>query len=92
MYRCTVTGYEEDVKPEEGCVHREVFKHRADERTLVLSGDMAADPTLQRTYDTPCPQCGKRDAAVKGETTLKGMDLYFQCVQCRHEWSDVGDH
>jgi len=80
------------VKPEEGCVHREVFKHRADERTLVLSGDMAADPTLQRTYDTPCPQCGKRDAAVKGETTLKGMDLYFQCVQCRHEWSDVGDH
>ena len=79
------TGYEEEA--DDSCISRMVIRHSVKERTLVL-GDMQNDPTLARSTDVQCANCGAREAVFKQEPTLQGMDLYFQCVQCRHEWAE----
>jgi len=81
------TGYDEEA--DDYCIARFVIKHSEKEKTLVL-GDMLNDPTLARSKDVSCQKCDAREAVYKQVPTIKGMDLYFQCVKCGNEWSEIG--
>ncbi|CAG9460879.1 unnamed protein product [Pedinophyceae sp. YPF-701] len=86
VYRCKAKncGYEEDA--EHGCAYRHVLKHS--KQGEMIRGDMTDDPTLPRTNDYECPECGHKEAVYKQQATVKGMDVYYMCVQCGTERRD----
>lgn len=56
-------------------------------QTIVLQ-DVRADPTLPRTRDVACPDCGHTEAVFFSQSSEQGMTLYFQCCSCGKRWQE----
>ena len=86
-YCCRHCQHVEDVPPTEWCVYRNEIVHTSQDKTVILS-DVTADPTLPRTKEVRCPECGGTDAVFFSSSTEEGMNLFFQCLACKHRWKD----
>lgn len=87
VYECRNCHNREDVPQSEWCVYRNEVHHTHQERTIILQ-DVRHDPTLPRTKDVQCPQCGHAEAVFFSSSTEEGMTLFFQCTGCAHRWRD----
>ena len=56
----------------------------------VFNADLINDPTMMRTNDTSCSNCGGTGAimfmASAGAKGADGMKLVFICTTCKHKW------
>jgi DNA-directed RNA polymerase II subunit RPB9 len=86
-YFCKNCPYVEEAALEDYCVYTHELKHDAKEQTIVLQ-DISDDPTLPRTHDVRCPECGHTEAVFYSQSSEQGMTLYFSCVNCKHRWKD----
>lgn len=68
-------------------MYRNEIVHTSQDKTVILS-DVTADPTLPRTKEVRCPECGGTDAVFFSSSTEEGMNLFFQCLACKHRWKD----
>ena len=77
----------------EEAVSNIVFEHKISKEKgaslVAYPSDMIKDPTLQRTKDARCPNCGHHEAVffMEGATGKdQTMKLVFMCVGCMHKW------
>ncbi|CAG2112945.1 unnamed protein product [Medioppia subpectinata] len=66
--------------------------HDIDELARVVS-DVIHDPTLPRTREHPCPQCGHKEAVFfqgQSRRAEDDMRLYYVCTnsKCTHKWTE----
>ena len=56
----------------------------------VFNADLVNDPTMMRTNETSCPNCGGTSAimfmASASAKGADGMKLVFICSNCKHKW------
>ncbi len=55
--------------------------------------DVIHDPTLPRTKEHPCPQCGHKEAVFfqgQSRRAEDDMRLYYVCTdsKCTHKWTE----
>ncbi|KAG9508912.1 DNA-directed RNA polymerase II subunit RPB9, partial [Fragariocoptes setiger] len=72
------------------CVYVNKITHEVDELARIVS-DVIHDPTLPRTRDHPCPQCGHQESVFfqgQSHRAEDDMRLYYVCtsVSCTHKW------
>ena len=77
---------------ESSCIYVNKIRHEVDELTRIIA-DVAHDPTLPRTEESPCPVCEHREAVFfQSQSTNpdEGMKLYYVCCndECGHRWTD----
>lgn len=56
--------------------------------------DVKQDPTLPRTFETPCKECGHREAVYFQVPVGKNDEmlvLHFVCVNCGNNWYSSDD-
>ncbi|KAM7536127.1 hypothetical protein Aperf_G00000102482 [Anoplocephala perfoliata] len=62
----------------------------------LMNNDVGHNPTLPRTEDYGCPNCGNKEAVFFQAQTLKADDnmrLYYVCtnLECLHKWTEAND-
>ncbi|CAD5116660.1 DgyrCDS5529 [Dimorphilus gyrociliatus] len=90
LYACRNCEYQEPA--DNPCIYVNKIEHEVDELTQIIA-DVIYDPTLPRTEDHPCPQCGHKEAVFFQSQTRRaeeGMKLYYVCTQpsCSHRWTE----
>jgi len=78
-----------------GVVYRnDIIKDESTNLRSILS-DVNRDPTLQRSTDNVCTECGHNEAVIfLAEQTAKStaLQLIHVCVECGHKWfAHTGD-
>eukprot|EP00735_Rhodelphis_limneticus_P004870 TRINITY_DN16524_c0_g1::TRINITY_DN16524_c0_g1_i1::g.1853::m.1853 TRINITY_DN16524_c0_g1::TRINITY_DN16524_c0_g1_i1::g.1853 ORF type:complete len:129 (+),score=-0.93,sp/Q6NLH0/RPB9A_ARATH/51.79/1e-35,RNA_POL_M_15KD/PF02150.11/4.2e-13,RNA_POL_M_15KD/PF02150.11/85,TFIIS_C/PF01096.13/6e+02,TFIIS_C/PF01096.13/3.4e+02,TFIIS_C/PF01096.13/7.3e-10,Zn_Tnp_IS1595/PF12760.2/4.9,Zn_Tnp_IS1595/PF12760.2/0.0071,DZR/PF12773.2/0.028,DZR/PF12773.2/12,Ogr_Delta/PF04606.7/1.8e+03,Ogr_Delta/PF04606.7/4.5e+03,Ogr_Delta len=89
LYACKVCDYWEPSN--EYCISRNELKIEATQYTQVIY-DLTRDPTLPRTNEVECPECGGHEAVfIQNQASLRSdesMKLLFCCTNdsCQHRW------
>mmetsp|Transcript_15665 Transcript_15665/g.27470 ORF Transcript_15665/g.27470 Transcript_15665/m.27470 type:complete len:134 (-) Transcript_15665:1371-1772(-) len=95
VYECRQCSHTEAVKESDlkDPVYRHVVSHSIKDKTMQLY-DVRLDPTLPRTRDWPCNECGSRDVCYFQSPVGKNDDalvLYFVCAACGSTWLSSDD-
>ncbi|ELT91235.1 hypothetical protein CAPTEDRAFT_195976 [Capitella teleta] len=90
LYACRNCEYKQEA--DNPCIYVNKIQHEVDELTQIIA-DVVADPTLPRTGDHPCPQCGHKEAVFfqsQSRRAEEGMRLYYVCslANCMHRWTE----
>ncbi|KAG5442181.1 hypothetical protein CRM22_011140 [Opisthorchis felineus] len=89
-YACRNCDYTQEA--DNPCVYINKLEQEVDELALIVP-DVVHDPTLPRTEDHKCRNCGKQEAVFFQSQTLKAeenMRLYYVCtnLECLHKWTE----
>eukprot|EP00698_Gefionella_okellyi_P011284 TRINITY_DN2970_c0_g1_i3.p2 TRINITY_DN2970_c0_g1~~TRINITY_DN2970_c0_g1_i3.p2 ORF type:complete len:128 (-),score=11.69 TRINITY_DN2970_c0_g1_i3:638-1021(-) len=60
------------------------------EMTQIIT-DLSEDPTMPRTNDVVCGNCGNREAIFFQQQVTdenESQSMHFLCTHCRHHWKD----
>jgi|EP01047_Picozoa_sp_COSAG01_P051203 DNA-directed RNA polymerase II subunit RPB9 len=55
-----------------------------------MADDIISDPTLPRSRDVTCSECGHFEAVffqLQGMPDREAMRLFFVCTNCKHQWT-----
>jgi len=90
LYACRTCSTKEEAKPSERRVpvYKNIVAHSLAEKTMHLY-DVASDPTLPRTHEVKCRECGNNEACYFQSPVGKNDDalvLYFVCTKCSNTW------
>eukprot|EP00698_Gefionella_okellyi_P011285 TRINITY_DN2970_c0_g1_i4.p4 TRINITY_DN2970_c0_g1~~TRINITY_DN2970_c0_g1_i4.p4 ORF type:complete len:103 (-),score=18.74 TRINITY_DN2970_c0_g1_i4:638-946(-) len=88
MFSCR--GCDHTVAADEALVYRNEIKHSASEMTQIIT-DLSEDPTMPRTNDVVCGNCGNREAIFFQQQVTdenESQSMHFLCTHCRHHWKD----
>ena len=88
LYVCRVCGHRQVAEDLSIPVHRHVVPHAANEKTAVRV-DVQLDPTLPRTQQVRCQQCGNREAVYFQSPVGRNDEalvLVFTCTVCGNRW------
>jgi len=90
LYACRNCDYKQIA--DNNCVYVNKITHDIDELARVVS-DVIHDPTLPRTREHPCPQCGHKEAVFfqgQSRRAEEDMRLYYVCTdsKCTHKWTE----
>ena len=89
LYVCRSCFTTEEVESLEEPVFRKVVTQADHKSRNVHMYDVTADPTLPRTYDVRCKNCGAKEAVYFQAPVGKNDEalvLYFVCTTCTHRW------
>lgn len=89
LYVCRSCSTTEEVESLQEPVFRKVVAQADHGSRDVRMYDVAADPTLPRTYDVRCANCAAREAVYFQAPVAKNDEalvLYFVCTTCAHRW------
>jgi DNA-directed RNA polymerase II subunit RPB9 len=90
LYACRNCEHQEEA--DDFCVYRNELQSTLDINIQLSIPDVAMDPTLPRTRDLQCAQCGGNEVVFwqnhMGRDT--GMTLFFACADpnCNHRWRE----
>lgn len=87
MLTCRNCGYEEPAHT--GIVHENRIKKEVSTRLETINPEVVNDPTLQRSRNNRCENCGNKEAVLfqaESGVTAKSLSLIFVCCHCRHKW------
>ncbi|XP_031564815.1 DNA-directed RNA polymerase II subunit RPB9-like [Actinia tenebrosa] len=89
LYACRNCDYQQE--SDNTCIYVNKITHEVNEMTQIV-GDVVADPTLPRTDDHECKQCGNRESVFFQSQSIKAdqMILYYVCTSpdCGFKWTD----
>lgn len=88
LYACRNCDWKTNA--DNNCVYVNKITHEVDELARIVS-DVIHDPTLPRTKDHPCPNCGHKEAVFfqgQSRRAEDDMRLYYVCTEsaCVHKW------
>ena len=86
MYACKLCDYKEDVTS--NLIYRNQLKQEASDILGTVSSGLVDDPTLSRSNEANCEECG-HNTAVFFQSTATGQNslpLVFICCACGHKW------
>mmetsp|Transcript_81 Transcript_81/g.139 ORF Transcript_81/g.139 Transcript_81/m.139 type:complete len:113 (-) Transcript_81:1397-1735(-) len=88
LYVCRTCHTKEEAGSLRIPVYRNVVSHTLQEKTVQLY-DVASDPTLPKTHEVKCRNCGNSEACYFQSPVGKNDDalvLYFVCTSCSETW------
>mmetsp|Transcript_20879 Transcript_20879/g.67254 ORF Transcript_20879/g.67254 Transcript_20879/m.67254 type:complete len:122 (-) Transcript_20879:72-437(-) len=72
-----------------GIVYENRIKKEVSTRLESINAEVVNDPTLQRSRNNKCENCGNKEAVLfqaESGVTAKSLSLIFVCCNCRHKW------
>ncbi|GMH80508.1 hypothetical protein TrLO_g15756 [Triparma laevis f. longispina] len=90
-YACKLCDYSEVAQS--NLVYRNQLKQQAEDILGSVSSALSDDPTLSRSDEVNCEECGHK-TAVFFQSTATGMNclpLVFICCNCGHKWVSKTD-
>ena len=87
LLACRNCGYEEPAHT--GKVYENRIAKEVSTRLDTIHKDIVEDPTLQRSYDVNCDNCGHNEAVLfqaESGVTAASLSLIFVCCNCGHKW------
>ncbi|EPQ27249.1 uncharacterized protein PFL1_05172 [Pseudozyma flocculosa PF-1] len=88
LYACRNCNYSEEAR--QSLVFRNDLMSVTKEQPGVID-NLMKDPTLARTQDLSCPDCGHSEAVVfqdQSKRILNRMILFYVCTRCNHLFRD----
>ena len=94
IYDCRICGYHEKAKRGceiDNCVYRSDYSKMSE--GFNIDKECIKDPTLSRSKDVECGNCGHHEAVTFTNPTKDRMNLIFVCTSCTHSWKkeNVGE-
>ena len=87
-FECKHCDYVENATT--GLIYRHEVQHSLSEKSAIIT-DVTSDPTLPKTREVECPQCGNDECVYFQSTSrsdAEAMTLYFVCCRCGHRFKE----
>ena len=87
--KSTICNYVDRGDSEEGLVYRNDIVKDTETNLRAILSDVNRDPTLQRSTDNTCLECGQTEAVTfLAEQNAKStaLQLISVCITCGHKW------
>ena len=88
QYACRLCSYTEAAPEGQACIYRNEMKKEVGNILNTVPSAMSDDPTLARSNQANCSNCG-HDTAVFFQSDIAQSDslaLVFVCCNCDHKW------
>jgi len=89
QYACRLCNYSEP-SPHSSMIYRNILVKEAKNALHTVPGNVSDDPTLPRSHDAECSNCGHNEAVFfQSDTGQSGsLSLIYVCCNCGHKWVD----
>ncbi|SPO31264.1 probable DNA-directed RNA polymerase II 14.5 kDa polypeptide [Ustilago trichophora] len=88
LYACRNCNYQQESR--ESLVYRNDLMSVTKEQPGIVD-NLMKDPTLRRTHDLNCPNCGHAEAVLfqdQSKRIMNRMILFYVCCRCNHLFRD----
>mmetsp|Transcript_5503 Transcript_5503/g.9087 ORF Transcript_5503/g.9087 Transcript_5503/m.9087 type:complete len:164 (+) Transcript_5503:178-669(+) len=87
-YACRLCRYTEQSADGQSLIYRNVLKREVGNVLNNVPGSISDDPTLARSHNANCSNCGHHEAVFFQPSDARSdtLALIFVCCNCDHKW------
>jgi DNA-directed RNA polymerase II subunit RPB9 len=87
-YACRLCRYTEQSADGQSLIYRNVLKKEVGNVLNNVPGSISDDPTLARSHNANCSNCGHQEAVFFQPSDARSdtLALIFVCCNCDHKW------
>mmetsp|Transcript_21971 Transcript_21971/g.51793 ORF Transcript_21971/g.51793 Transcript_21971/m.51793 type:complete len:102 (+) Transcript_21971:427-732(+) len=87
QYGCRLCPFKEQT-PDQPLIYRYDLKKEVGNILHTVPSAVADDPTLPRSYNASCTNCGNNEAVffMSDQAQADSLALIFVCCNCGHKW------